>query len=74
MGENGARQSQAYSNMIGYLNVNTKNEIEKKEELLNIMKKNIKNYDNYINNYISFDKSILGMDKIIDIIKERYFR
>ena len=73
MGLNGAKQSQAYSNVIGYLNLNTKNEIEEKKKLLNIMKNNIKNYNNYIDNHISFDSKKSGLDRIIDVIKERYF-
>ena len=38
------------------------------------MKNNIKNYNNYIDNYISIDSKKLGLDKIIDVIKERYFK
>jgi len=67
------RQSRAYSNTIGYLNFNIKNEITDGEKLLNILKKNITNYDNYINSYISIESGKLGIDKIISTIKERYF-
>jgi len=73
MGPNNIRQSQAYSNLVGYLNLNIKNEIPDKKNLLNNLEKNILNYDNYINNYISFDSGKLGIDKIISVIKERYF-
>jgi hypothetical protein len=37
------------------------------------MKNNIKNYNNYIDNHISFDSKKSGLDRIIDVIKERYF-
>ena len=73
MGLNSARQSHAYSNAIGYLNFNIKNEITDGEKLLNILKKNITNYYNYINSYISIESGKLGIDKIISTIKERYF-
>jgi hypothetical protein len=73
MGLNGAKQSHAYSNIIGYLNLNTKNEIKEKNDLLDIMKNNIKNYDNYINNYISFDPNKIGLDRVVNVIKEKYF-
>ena len=73
MGLNSVRQARAYSNTIGYLNFNIKNEITDGEKLLNILKKNITNYDNYINSYISIESGKLGIDKIISTIKERYF-
>ena len=43
------------------------------EKLLNILKKNITNYDNYIDSYLSIESGKLGIDKIISTIKERYF-
>ena len=41
--------------------------------LLATLENKTKNYDNYINTVLKADDSILGEDKIIDIVRKEYF-
>ena len=41
-----------------------------KEYILNETQKRIKNYDQYVSEYLCFDKNINCYDKIIEVLKE----
>ena len=56
------------------MNLNTKNVNIEKELILNELNDNIKKYDDFINNFLHFDDDKLGIDKVIDTIKDRYFK
>ena len=73
MGKNEINHSIAYSKLIGYMNLNTKISTIEKQEILKKLNNNIKKYDYYIENFLHFDDNKLGIDKIIDTIKEKYF-
>ncbi len=73
MSKNEIEHSKAYSNLIGYMNLNTKEINIEKQTMLKNLNDNIKIYDSYINNFLHFDDNKLGIQKIIDTIKERYF-
>ena len=73
MSKNEIEHSKAYARSINYMNLNTKNLNIEKELILNELNDNIKKYDNFINNFLHFDDDKLGIQKIIDTIKERYF-
>ena len=55
------------------MNLNTKDINIEKQTILKELNDNIKKYDHYINNFLHFDDNKLGINKIIDTIKDRYF-
>lgn len=67
--------SDRYKNQVGILQLNIKDETKtkNKNQLINILDQNIKNYDNYIIKNIKPDTDELGYLKIIRILKEKYF-
>ena len=73
MTKNENLHSKVYSDLAGYMNLNTKEIIINKQSMLKKLNDNIKKYDHYINNFLHFDDNKLGIEKIIDTIKERYF-
>ena len=73
MSKNEINHSKAYSKLIGYINLNTKITTLKKQEILKKLNDNIKVYDYYIQNFLHFDDNKLGIEKIIDTIREKYF-
>jgi hypothetical protein len=44
------------------------------KNILEKLNSKILNYDNYIKKYHSLEKEVNGVDKIIRIIKENYFK
>ena len=73
MSKNEITNSKTYAKIINYMNLNTKNINIEKQSILNELNDNIKKYDHYINNFLHFDDDKLGIDKVIDTIKDRYF-
>ena len=73
MSKNEINHSKAYSKLIGYINLNTKITTLKKQEILKKLNDNIKVYNYYIQNFLHFDDNKLGIEKIIDTIREKYF-
>jgi hypothetical protein len=67
--------SDRYKNEIGILQLNIEDDakINDKNSFLNILNDNLKNYDNYIKKNIKPDTDELGYNKIIRILKEKYF-
>ena len=55
------------------MKLNSKENKFDKTSLLIQLNKNVTNYEYYINNYLQFDKNSLGIQKIINTMKERYF-
>ena len=74
MSKNEIANSKTYAKIINYMNLNTKNVNIEKELILNELNDNIKKYDDFINNFLHFDDTKLGIDKVIETIKERYFK
>ena len=66
--------SDRYKNEIGILQLNIEDEgkINNKDSLLNLLNRNLRNYDNYIKKNIKPDTDELGYNKIIRILKEKY--
>ncbi len=58
----------------GYMVLNTKKDYDfNKEKILFQLNQNLSNYDNYISDFHCFEPSISGTNKIIKILKERFF-
>mgnify|MGYP006209317897 CR=1 FL=1 len=74
MTKNENLHSKVYSDLVGYMSLNTKEIDINKQTMLKKLNDNIKKYDYYINNFLHFDDNKLGIEKIISIIKERYFQ
>ena len=55
------------------LDIKDETKTKNKNQLINILDQNIKNYDNYIIKNIKPDTDELGYLKIIRILKEKYF-
>ena len=66
--------SDRYKDEIGILQLNIEDEekINNKDSLLNLLNRNLRNYDNYIKKNIKPDTDELGYNKIIRILKEKY--
>jgi len=63
-----------YHKKAGIIKINLENDqIERKVKLLNQLNKAKKNYSTYINKYIATDGKNIGYEKIIKIIKKRFF-
>ena len=74
MSINEIEHSKIYPQNVGYLHLNTKDDYSfDKNELLEKMNNNIKNYDKFISNYHCFKPNISGSDEIVQTIKERFF-
>ena len=74
MSKNEIEHAKSFADRGGYLKLNTqKDYLFDKEKILFQMNKNLSNYDKYISNYHCFEPNKLGIDKIIRIIKERFF-
>ena len=54
------------------LNIEDEGKINNKDSLLNLLNRNLRNYDNYIKKNIKPDTDELGYNKIIRILKEKY--
>jgi hypothetical protein len=64
----------AYVNKIGMLKLGIDNKMKiNKDDLLLKLEENTKNYSNYIKSTIAPDGNNIGYEKIIKIIKERFF-
>ena len=74
MSLNETRHSLGWSNIVGYTNLNTKNIDFEKKFLLEQLENNLEKYENYIKDYLKFDESLSGAEKVINTIKERYFK
>jgi hypothetical protein len=73
MTKNEIIHSKIMSTRIGYLNLNLEDDYNYDWHTLLInMKKKIKGYDNYINNFHLIDKNISGNKKIVETIKSRF--
>ena len=74
MSKNEIEHAKSFADRGGYLKLNTqKDYLFDKEKILFQMNKNLSNYDKYILNHHCFEPNNLGIDKIIRIIKERFF-
>ena len=74
MSNNEISHSTFYAKQAGYLLLNTKNDyFFDKDKILRQMNQNLNNYDKYISNYHCFEPNKLGTNKIIKIIKEKFF-
>ena len=74
MSKNEIAHAKYFAQRGGYIKLNTQKDFSfNKEELLQKMNENLSNYENYISNYHCFEPNILGTDKIIKTIKERFF-
>ena len=74
MSKNEIEHTKSFADRGGYLKLNTqKDYLFDKEKILFQMNKNLSNYDKYILNHHCFEPNNLGIDKIIRIIKERFF-
>ena len=74
MSKNEIEHTKSFADRGGYLKLNTqKDYLFDKEKILFQMNKNLSNYDKYIFNHHCFEPNNLGIDKIIRIIKERFF-
>jgi len=63
-----------YAKRVGYLKLNTeKDYLFDKEKILFQMNRNISNYEKYNSNFHCFEANKTGSDKIIKIIKDRFF-
>ena len=59
----------------GLLNINIEDEIKiDKDKLLSKLDDAKKNYPNYIKSYLAPDGNNIGCEKIIKILKERFFK
>ena len=66
--------SDLYADRVGLKRINIfKNYNLNKKKLSLELTKNLKNYDKYLNKYSSGNLEELGSNKIIRVIKERYF-
>ena len=72
MDENQIEHSKTYPNIIGYLRVNFENYSFNKKKLLRILNSRIIKYNNFINNYHTFEKGIKGSSQIISILKKDF--
>ena len=64
----------AYVNRIGMLKLGIDNKMKiNKDDLLLKLEENTENYSNYIKSTIAPDGNNIGYEKIIKIIKERFF-
>jgi hypothetical protein len=74
MSRNEIVHARNYAKRVGYLALNTeKDYLFDKEKILFQMKKNISNYEKYNANFHCFEPNKTGADKIIKIIKDRFF-
>jgi hypothetical protein len=74
LGENVINQGSMWVRKVGLLNINIEDEIKiDKNKLLSKLDDAKNNYTNYINSYIAPDGNNLGYEKIIKILKERFF-
>ena len=63
-----------YHKHAGVMNIDIDQNLDfEKEDFLKQLDEATKKYDDYINNYIAPDGQQLGYEKIIKILKERYF-
>lgn len=73
MRKNEIEHIKAFQKLINYMILNTKDLNIDKHSLTKKLNDNIKKYDYCISNFLHFDDNKLGIDKIIDTIKDRYF-
>lgn len=74
MTKNEIEHSRKYANIVGYYFADIIKDYDfEKDDLLKKISDNINNYDKHINSYHNLDPNISGLDKIINIIKERFF-
>ena len=74
MTKNEIVHAQNYAKKVGYLKLNIeKDYLFDKEKILFQMNKNISNYEKYTANFHCFEANKSGSDKIIKIIKDRFF-
>ena len=74
MSRNEIVHARDYAKRVGYLKLNTeKDYLFDKEKILFQMNKNISNYKKYNENFHCFEANKPGTDKIIKIIKDRFF-
>jgi len=75
MSRNEIVHARNYAKRVGYLKLNIKKDyLFDKEEILFQMNKNISNYEKYNANFNCFEANKSGSDKIIKIIKDRFFK
>ena len=74
MTRNEIEHAKNYASRVGYLKLNTRKDyLFNREKILFQMNKNLSNYEKYISNYHCFEPNKLGTNKIIKIIKEKFF-
>jgi hypothetical protein len=74
LGENVINHSLRWVKKVGLLGINIEDEIKiDKNKLLSKLDDVKKNYSNYIKSFIAPDGNNLGYEKIIKILKERFF-
>ena len=74
-GENSINCALAWIKRVGFLSIDIEDEIKiDKNKLLSKLDDAKKNYSNYIKSYIAPDGNNIGCEKIIKILKERFFK